>query len=128
MDTLHKNLQCAEGNDMRQNEIIRDDADVSLESELDREMGKTPLTEAKIYVIITAAVTVVMLPITILKCVKGYDPTDVFSVYFSVLAAELWCRFISTGKKKLMRWVILVSIIALSFIGMFFMEMLKAKV
>ncbi len=113
---------------MRQNEIIRDDADVSLESELDREMGKTPLTEAKIYAIITAACTVVMLPITILKCVRGYDPTDVLSVYFSAIAAELWCRFISTGKKKLMRWVILVSIIALSFIGMFFMEMFKAKV
>ncbi len=113
---------------MRQNEIIRDDADMSLESELDKEMGKTQLSEGKIFAIITIAVSVVTLLVTVLKCVKGYDPTDVLSVYFTALAAELWCRFISTGKKKLMRWVILVSIIALSVIGMFLMELFRTAV
>lgn len=112
----------------KDNEIIRDDIDVSLESQLDSEMGRLPLSETKIFAIITIATTAVMALVTAFNCLKGNDPSDTFALYFTVLAAELWCRFLSTGKKKLMRWVVIVSLIALAFIGMFLMEMLKAKV
>ncbi|MDO4459579.1 MAG: hypothetical protein Q4C42_05775 [Clostridia bacterium] len=87
---------------------------------------KAPLSENKLLILVGVITAVVAVPLFVLKWVKGENPSDVIAVLLATVSGIMWAKTISTGKKKFIRWTVIITLLALSFAGFVLMDMFRA--